>query len=159
MKSKLFVGLLVASLPLGVMAAEKDYGMKPYPAPDVDQQRLVFRVPALDNEDDHKIEIIAGKFMEVDCNKILLGGDLEQRTAKGWGFPYFVLGTVGPGASTMMACPPGQEETQAFVPVRGDGFLQRYNSKLPVVVYVPEGIEVRYRIWSAGSEVGRAAPE
>ena len=29
----------------------------------------------------------------------------------------------------------------------------RYNSRLPVGVYAPEGVEVRYRIWSAGAEV------
>ncbi len=40
--------------------------------------------------------------------------------------------------------------------VRGEGFLLRYNSKLPVVVYVPEGFEVRYRIWQAGEKVIRA---
>jgi ecotin len=32
----------------------------------------------------------------------------------------------------------------------GQGFLQRYDSELPVVTYVPEGFEVRYRIWTAG---------
>ena len=35
----------------------------------------------------------------------------------------------------------------------GDPFLIRYNSRLPVVVYVPEGVEVRYRFWTAGPEV------
>ena len=25
----------------------------------------------------------------------------------------------------------------------------RYNSRLPIVVYVPAGVEVRYRIWRA----------
>jgi ecotin len=30
--------------------------------------------------------------------------------------------------------------------------LIRYNSRLPVVVYVPEGVEVRYRIWRADPE-------
>jgi len=59
----------------------------------------------------------------------------------------------------MMACPPGDTKTEAFVLVRGTGFKQRYNSKLPVVVYVPKDFEVRFRIWSAGDEVGQAAPE
>jgi len=57
-----------------------------------------------------------------------------------------------------MACPEG-EKTDQFVQVRGDGFLQRYNHKLPVVVYVPEGYEVRYRIWSAGEDLQQAQPE
>jgi ecotin len=29
----------------------------------------------------------------------------------------------------------------------------RYNSRLPIMVYVPEGVEVRYRIWTAGAEI------
>jgi ecotin len=28
----------------------------------------------------------------------------------------------------------------------------RYNSRLPLVVYVPEGVIVRYRVWSASPE-------
>ena len=31
----------------------------------------------------------------------------------------------------------------------GEAFLIRYNSRLPIVVYAREGVEVRYRIWSA----------
>ncbi|HNN33140.1 MAG TPA: ecotin family protein [Ottowia sp.] len=27
----------------------------------------------------------------------------------------------------------------------------RYNSKLPVVVFVPEGMGLRWRVWSAGA--------
>jgi ecotin len=56
----------------------------------------------------------------------------------------------------MMACPPDEKETEAFVQVRGDGYLQPYNSKLPTVTYVPEGFSVRYRIWSAGAEIAHA---
>ena len=42
------------------------------------------------------------------------------------------------------------------MPVQGDGFLLRYNSRLPVVVYVPQGFDVRYRIWTAGAQIGQA---
>jgi len=30
----------------------------------------------------------------------------------------------------------------------------RYNSRLPIVVYVPENARVRYRIWRAGEQEG-----
>ncbi|MNN83904.1 Ecotin precursor [compost metagenome] len=60
--------------------------------------------------------------------------------------------------STLMACPDGKS-TQDFVPVVGDGFLLRYNSKLPIVLYVPKDIEVRYRIWSASNKVEKAVAE
>jgi ecotin len=44
------------------------------------------------------------------------------------------------------------------VSLRGDGLLQGYNSTLPVVVYVPQGFEVRYRIWTAGEGTRQADP-
>ncbi|MNO08939.1 Ecotin precursor [compost metagenome] len=60
--------------------------------------------------------------------------------------------------STLMACPESTK-TQGFVPVVGDGFMLRYNSKLPLVLYVPKDIEVRYRIWSASASVEKAVAE
>ncbi len=41
----------------------------------------------------------------------------------------------------------------------GEGFLLRYNSKLPIVVYAPKDVEVRYRIWSASEKVEKAVSE
>jgi len=29
----------------------------------------------------------------------------------------------------------------------------RYNSRLPLVIYVPQGVEVRYRIWRGDDKV------
>ncbi|MNR68445.1 Ecotin precursor [compost metagenome] len=60
--------------------------------------------------------------------------------------------------STLMACPDGKSKKD-FVPVVGDGFRLRYNSKLPIVLYVPKDVEVRYRIWSASSHVEKAVQE
>lgn len=57
-----------------------------------------------------------------------------------------------------MACPDGKSK-KAFVPVVGDGFMLRYNSKLPIVLYVPKDVEVRYRIWSASDKVEKAVQE
>ena len=153
------VAVLACMLCQGAAAGEQDYGMNPYPAAEAGFQRLVLRVPSVENEADRKVELMVGKVMPVDCNQTWFGGSLEQRTAQGWGFPYYVLERVGPPASTRMACPPGEEPSEGFVGVHGDGFLLRYNSKLPVVVYVPDGFEVRYRIWTAGDEAGRAVPE
>jgi len=61
-----------------------------------------------------------------------------------------MLEKVAPPASTKMACPPDEQPKQTFVAVRSQQALVRYNSKLPLVVYVPEGFEVRYRVWQAG---------
>jgi ecotin len=141
----------------GATAGESN-DLKPYPAAEKGYERMVFRVPAVADEASRKIEIIVGKTLSVDCNRTSFGGDLERRVAKGWGYPYFVIEKIGGPMSTRMACPPGEEQRDSFVAVQGDGFLQRYNSKLPVVVYVPEGFEVRYRTWSAQDHIGHAEP-
>jgi ecotin len=39
-----------------------------------------------------------------------------------------------------------------FVALEGSPYIIRYNSSLPTVVYVPEGMEVRYRVWRAEPE-------
>jgi ecotin len=137
-------------------AAAQDDDMKPYPAAEEGFVRMVFSVPEATNESDRKVEIMIGKTMMVDCNRTWFGGDLERRIAQGWGYSYFVLAKVQGPASTMMACPPEEDKTEAFVQVRGQGYLQPYNSKLPVVTYVPEGFSVHYRIWAAGEDIGNA---
>jgi len=146
---------LAAAAP--VMAASlKD--VAPYPEPEKGFTRQVIHLPAQTDEYGYKLEILAGKTLQVDCNRQRLGGSLEQRTLEGWGYNYYRLEKVSGPASTLMACPDGKK-TEAFVPVVGEGFMLRYNSKLPVVVYVPEGIEVRYRVWSASKDVQKAKVE
>lgn len=38
----------------------------------------------------------------------------------------------------------------------GDAGMLRYNSKLPIVVYTPANIDVKYRIWRADETIGTA---
>jgi len=137
----------------------ESYGMKPYPPADDGYKRMVIHLPALADEDDNKLEIIIGKTLKVDCNRHWFGGQLVEEIAKGWGFPYFILKSVTGPASTLMACSPDRREQEAFVQVRSDQGLLRYNSKLPVVVYVPVDFEVHYRIWTAKEESGVAEVE
>jgi ecotin len=51
---------------------------------------------------------------------------------------------------TLRASITQQPKEERFITIGGDPFLIRYNSRLPVVVYVPKGVEVKYRVWSAG---------
>jgi ecotin len=159
MKSIGLLAVLAAALVPGISAGQNQDNMQAYPASIEGLTRMVFRVPAVENEDDHLVEIMIGKTMEVDCNNTAFGGNLEERVAEGWGYPYYVLEKAGGPMSTMMACPPGQEKTEAFVMVRGEGFRLRYNSKLPVVTFVTDGFEVGYRIWTAGEDIGHATQE
>ncbi|WP_415036010.1 serine protease inhibitor ecotin [Azonexus sp.] len=122
--------------------------LKPFPAPLAGEIRHVIELPPLADEDLRKVELIAGKTLEVDCNRHRLGGRWEEKTIEGWGYSYHRLDQVGPPMSTLMACPDNSRR-KAFVAVGGEPLLLRYNSKLPLVVYVPQDVEVRYRIWSA----------
>jgi serine protease inhibitor ecotin len=59
---------------------------------------------------------------------------------------------LGPMAGTLMVVDPSAPKVQRFIAMGGEPYIIRYNSRLPVVVYAPEGVEVRYRIWSAEPE-------
>jgi ecotin len=131
----------------------------PYPAATTGYQRLVIRLPQRQDETDAKVELLPGKSMQVDCNNTWFNGVLTEHTLSGWGYTYYSLDKIGGPASTRMACPPGQQKHNAFVPVRDEGLLLRYNSKLPIVVYVPNGFELRYRFWIASSDQSKAAVE
>jgi ecotin len=55
-------------------------------------------------------------------------------------------------AGTLMAVDPDAPKVSRFIRLGAEAYLIRYNSRLPIVVCVPQHVEVRYRIWSASSE-------
>ena len=82
-----------------------------------------------------------------------IAGEIKKDTIEGWGFPRYVVGEIGPMAGTRMAIDPNAPKENRFIRLGGEPYLIRYNSRLPIVIYVPEGVEVRYRIWGGGSEI------
>lgn len=151
------VGLIIAGLSTVAHAAKLEE-VAPFPKPEQGFTRQVIHLPSQPQEENFQVEILAGKTLTVDCNRQRLGGILEEKNLEGWGYPFYRLEKVIGPMSTMMACPDGKLK-QDFVPVVGDGFLLRYNSKLPIVLYVPEDVDVRYRVWSASSKVEKAVQE
>lgn len=128
----------------------------PYPQAKPGMIRQAITLPPRENEQDLKVELLIGKMLEVDCNHYMIGGQLARETLSGWGYDYLVLDKLSEPASTRMACP-DQSKTQKFISANlGQETLQRYNSRLPIVVYVPQGVEVRYRIWQASEKVEKA---
>lgn len=128
----------------------------PYPKADKGMKRQVIQLPAQQDEGNFKVELLIGKTLEVDCNQHRLGGQLESKTLEGWGYDYYVFDKVTSPVSTMMACPDGKKEKKFVTAYLGHNSLLRYNSKLPIVVYTPENVEVKYRVWKADENVGQA---
>ena len=125
-----------------------------FPAAEKGQVRQVILLPQLEDENSAKVELLVGQEVEVDCNRHFLMGNLEEKDLHGWGYTYWQLDEVKGIAGTLMACP-DNAKTKQFVMVNNDALL-RYNSKLPIVVYVPEGVQVKYRIWRADEAVQEA---
>ena len=144
---------VVLSLLLAMPAARAANNMKAFPPAEEGMVRHVLQLPKQDDESAFKVELIVGKTVQLDeGNRYFFGGRIEQETIKGWGFTLYKVSKLGPMAGTLMAVDPNAPKVARFITLGGDPYFVRYNSRLPIVVYVPEGVEVRYRIWSAGAE-------
>ena len=120
-------------------------------------QRFVIALPHKERgeEDDFKVELIVGREMLTDgVNRVRLGSAIEPRTLEGWGYTVYEVTGPSETISTLMAPPEGAPKVKAFVTAAP--LHVRYNSRLPIVVYVPSGYEVRYRIWSASETTHKA---
>jgi ecotin len=142
------LGLLAA-----VLSLYAGDNMMAFPPAKKGMIRYVLQLPKQDDESAFKVELIVGKTALVDeKNRYFFGGKIEEETIKGWGFPRYIVSKLGPMAGTRMASDPNVPKVNRFVTLGGEPYLIRYNSRLPIVVYVPEGVEVRYRIWNATPE-------
>lgn len=125
----------------------------PYPQAEKGMSRQVIYLPKQENENNFKVELMIGKTMDVDCNHHMMGGKLESKTLSGWGYDYLVMDKISEPASTMMACPDNTKRSEFVIANLGDAAMQRYNSRLPIVVYVPQGVDVKYRVWQADAKL------
>ena len=146
-----FIAFLLLSLTLPAHAADD---MKAFPPADQGKVRYVLHLATQEDESAFREELIVGKTVQVDeKNKYFFGGTIKEETVKGWGFPRYIVSKLGPMAGTLMAIDPSAPKVARFITLGGDPYLIRNNSRLPIVVYVPEGVEVRYRIWTAGAKI------
>ncbi len=140
----------------GKGAAEAAAQLKNFPAPRKGYVRYVINLPSrsINQEQNYKIELSPGKLMMVDCNRHFLAGSLKEETVNGFGYTYYTFATSGNVSATRMGCPDAKL-TQKFVAAKS--LLTDYNSRLPLVIYAPEGYQVRYKVFKASAE--NAAPE
>ncbi len=158
MRNRLAKMLIAGFLGFSVMVSGAEHPeLKAFPAPKAGMERFVIVLPHKErgDEDAFKVEIIVGKEMLTDgVNLVRLGNTIEPRPLEGWGYTYYEVTGPSVSVSTMMAPPVRSPSVTKFV--TAPSLLVRYNSRLPIVVYVPEGYEVRYRIWKASATTSDA---
>jgi ecotin len=139
-----------------------------YPAPVAGESRWVIQLPGLlpptrdpalsANPRDWRVQVIVGQMAKVDCNAQSFSGRLRVQPLPGNPVPgepplsVLRVSEVGPMVSTRMACPPGQPLRERFVVMAGKPFVMPYNVSRPIVVYAPQPLEVRWRLWKAESQ-------
>jgi ecotin len=155
---KISAVLAVVAFAVGTAGHAAD-NLKAFPPADDGMTRFVINLPKEKDESAFKVELLVGKTVRTDAgNRYFFGGTLETETIAGWGFDRHILRKLGPMAGTLMAVDPKAPQVDRFITLGGEPQLLRYNSQLPLVTYVPNGVEVRYRIWRASPTAKKAAP-
>lgn len=148
---------IASTLLAGEIPSDIAKELKAFPSAGEGMSRFVIILPPEKDEELLKVQLLIGKTVKLDAhNRYFFGGKLEKETIQGWGYDRYLVKSIGPMAGTLMAVDPNEPKVERFITLGGEVELLRYNSRLPLVVYVPEGVEVRYRIWQ-GNDVTKAA--
>lgn len=94
----------------------------------------------------YKIELYAVKSASVDdCNKHFLIGEFETKNLEGWGYDYYIFQSNGSIMSTKMAC---IKSSYSYKDVASSQTqTTRYISAIPLIVYAPQGVNIKYKLW------------
>jgi ecotin len=161
MRNRLAQLLMAGLLGFSMMVSGAEHPeLKAFPAAKEGIDRFVIVLPHKERgeEDAFKVEIIVGKEMLTDgVNLVRLGNRIESRPLEGWGYTYYEVTGPSVTTSTNMAPPDGATMVKKFV--TAPSLQVPYNSRLPIVVYVPTGYEVRYRIWKVSATTWDAENE
>ncbi|KEF42066.1 MAG: hypothetical protein ER33_08060 [Cyanobium sp. CACIAM 14] len=133
--------------------------LTPYPQPAAGEIRWVIQLPGVlppttdprlsSSPSDWRVQLIAGREAETDCNQLAFGGRFKAERLAPAGAPFYRVIAVGPLVSTRMACPPGQAKRKVFVPMGSRPFVLPYDASRPIVVVTPKDLQLRWRLWKA----------
>jgi len=157
------ISLLLLSACLAVSTAtaqtEAERNLKAFPPAEDGMSRHLLMLPPHEDETSLRVELQIGKMVNTDAhNRYFFGGSPQAVNIEGWGFTRYVLAELGPMTGTLIGVDPSEPKVDRFITLGGEVQLLRYNSRLPLAVYVPNGVEVRHRIWRADPET-KPVPE
>lgn len=147
-----FIAALALCSAASVQAAEP---LDAFPAEVNGKQRHVIQLPKVIDESRFMVELVPGKNEIADCNLRSFSAPLQSEVLSGWGYPYYVLSDLKATPGTQKVCTPGSE-SRRFISVRGDGLILPYTSSQPLVVYLPVGVQLKYRVWRADKNLSDA---
>ena len=151
------VGLAAAT----PVAAIPRLDLSGYPVPEAGLQRWVIQPSGLlpkstdplisANPHDWRVQLIVGQEVMVDCNNTWLSGPglTMTRVPSAAGKALFSLKGPLVVMSTRMACPQEQPRKRSFLSLGKQSYLVPYNASWPIVVDLPEGVKLRWRVWKA----------
>ena len=149
-----FLCILLMFPMCGSLALAQKSVSKYYPTAKEGQVRFVIHVPMADEEEKLKVELIVGKTVPINSEtRYSFYGKIEEAVVEDVGFRYYVVRDLGPmNGGNPFGIKPDAKPVPTFVIMEHLFPLLPYNSRMPIVVYLPEGSELRYRIWQAGKE-------
>lgn len=134
-------------------SAEAQKALEAYPAAEDGQQRWLIWFEAVSentDEDALRVDVRVGVRTEVDgVNRYRLSGELRKRSVEGWGFDSYHYEGESEVASTRMSAKGVIAQSDI---VWNASQLIRYNSRLPLVVYMPAHLHLSYRILAPVTE-------
>lgn len=154
---------------LGPVAALPSLDLSGYPKPAPGLQRWVIqpsgllpksRDPLVSSHPlDWRIQLIVGQEVTLDCNvRNLSGPGMTMRMLpEASGKALFEVRGPLRVISTKKACPPGEPLKRSFLSLGQQPYLVPYNLSWPIVVDLPKGAELRWRLWKAEKRQKTAA--
>ncbi len=137
-----------------MLTAHAADNLKAFPQAAQGMTRHVLELPKQEDESLYQVELIIGKTVKTDTqNRYFFSGKIESKNIEGWGYTRYIVPDLGQMIGTLMAVDPHSASVDRFISLGGEPFLVRYNSRLPIVVYVPEAAEVHYRIWQTAPDM------
>ncbi|MBB1439915.1 serine protease inhibitor ecotin [Shewanella sp. SG41-4] len=141
--------LKINSTVMDVYQYQPQEASKMYPAPTAGMVQHILTLPALADEHDYMLEVQIGQNKIIDCNKPKLIGEIDKLSLAGWGYVYYQVNKVMQGPTTKMMCT--NAKSAQFI-VLNEALTLGYDSRQPKVFYLPEGTDLRYRIWKKATE-------
>ncbi|WP_413744649.1 ecotin family protein [Synechococcus sp. MIT S9451] len=132
-----------------------------YPAPAAGLQRWVIQPSGLlpqssdplisSHPIDWRVQLIVGKEVELGCNNTWLSGPAltMKRLPQAVGKALFVLNGPLVVMSTRKLCASDEPHKRSFLTLGKQPYLVPYNASWPIVVDLPEGVKLRWRVWKA----------